>query len=53
MPPLTLTVALPVLLPKQFTSVCVLMPALNAAAGSVMVTFCVRVQPRVSVTVTV
>ena len=52
-PPVTSTVALPVFPPKQFTLVCAPVDALNAAAGWVMVTVRMVVQPRASVTVQV
>ena len=51
MPPVAETVALPVLLPEQSTFVCALMLAFNAAAGCVMATFVVVLQPFASLTV--
>lgn len=51
MPPETEMVALPVLAPKHPTLVCALTLLLKAAAGCVMVTFCVVMQPLASVMV--
>ena len=53
MPPVALTVALPVLAPKQFTLACALMLLLNAASGWVMVTVRVVAHPLASVIVQV
>lgn len=53
MPPFAVISAEPVFAPKQPTLVCVLRLELRAAAGCVMVTICVVVQPRASVTVQV
>ncbi len=53
MPPLALTVALPVLPPKQLTLVCEKMPAESAAVGCVMSTVRVVWQPFASFTVAV
>ena len=53
MPPLALTVALPVLLPKQATFACALTELLSAAAGCVMVTLRVVTHPFASVIVQV
>jgi hypothetical protein len=48
-----MVVALPVLLPKQSTLVCAPAPALNAAAGCVIVTLTVALQLFTSRTVQV
>ena len=53
MPPAALTVALPVLLPRQSTLVCVPTTALKALDGCVIVTVALAVQPFASVTTTV
>ena len=50
-PKLALTVALPVALPKQSTSVLALSDALNDPAGAVMIASTVVVQPLASVIV--
>ena len=52
-PPVAVTVAEPVVAPKQFTFVVAVMLAVSAAAGSVMVAVAVIVQPPASVMVTV
>ncbi len=52
-PPLAFTVAMPVLAPKQFTLVCAPMLLASAAAGCVMFTFRVVLQPLASVMVQV
>jgi hypothetical protein len=52
-PPVGVTVALPVVPPKQFTLVVAVMLAANAAAGCVMVAVAVVVHPPASVMVTV
>ena len=53
MPPVAVTVAEPVVPPKQFTLVWAVIEAVNAAAGSVIVAVAVVVQPPASVMVTV
>ena len=53
MPPVALTVALPVAAPKQFTLACALMLLPSAAAGCVIVTVRVAEQPLASVMVQV
>jgi hypothetical protein len=52
-PPLAITVALPVLLPKQSTLTCASNVKANAALGCVIVTGTVMAQPPASVTVQV
>ena len=52
-PPVAVTVAEPVVPPKQFTFVVAVMLAASAAAGSVIVVVAVVVQPPASVMVTV